>query len=66
MTPEQKSWIDGASYEDLLRKWRFVAPGDPFFQGDTGEYYQEMLVAKRSQIGNAAHVAASKRIGWER
>ena len=31
MTDEQKRWIDNASYEELLRKWRFTPSGDPIF-----------------------------------
>ena len=48
MTPEQKKWIDEASYEDLLRKWRFAPAGDPMFQGDTGEYYSKVMNEQRS------------------
>ena len=64
MTPEQKQWIDSADYENLLRLWRFAAVGDPMFQGDTGKYYSEVMNRKRVEVGNAAHVAASKSIGW--
>jgi len=63
MDEEMKKWIDEASYEDLLRRWRF-SEGDPIFQGDTGEYYKEMMGRRRREVGSAAHVAASKRIGW--
>jgi hypothetical protein len=63
MTPEHKAWIDNASYEELLRKWRFAPIGDSFFQGDTGAYYGGALAAKRDADPDAA-VAASKRIGW--
>ena len=61
-----KAWIDGATYEQLLRRWRFAAAGDPFFQGDVGVYYKEAMAEKRVQVGNAEHVAASKSIGWGR
>jgi len=64
MTPAQKWWIDTADYESLLSKWRFAAVGDPMFQGDTGTYYAEVMYRKRAEVGNAAHVAASKSIGW--
>ena len=63
MTPEQKSWIDGASYEELLRKWRFAPSGEPMFQGDTGDYYQKVMNEKKS-ADQAGAVAASKSIGW--
>ncbi len=58
---EMKKWIDDASYEDLLRRWRFDPPGSPWFQGKLGDYYQQMMNKKRE---TADHVAASKRVGW--
>ena len=61
---EMKRWIDNASYEDLLRKNRNASVGDKFFQGETGCYYMEVMAAKKKQVGNSAHVAASKNIGW--
>ena len=63
MTPEQKKWIDEATTEDLLRKWRFAPVGEPMFQGDTGEYYSEVMKKKRS-ADPEGHVRASKSIGW--
>lgn len=30
---ELKNWIDNATYQELLRKWRFSPSGDPFFIG---------------------------------
>jgi hypothetical protein len=59
-----KQWIDNASYEQLLSKWRNAPSGDPYFQGETGDYYAEVMKRKREEVGNAAHVAASKAIGW--
>jgi hypothetical protein len=63
---EMRAWIDNASYEDLLRKWRFAPSGDPFFAGAMGDYYQKRMADKRAEVGDAAHTSASKRIGWER
>ena len=63
MTDEQKNWIDNASFEQLLRHWRFAAAGDSMFQGDTGKYYAKVMQEKRDSDPNG-HVAASKRIGW--
>jgi len=65
MTPDQKKWIDSASYEDLLRHWRNAPSGDPLFMDDTGDYYSKVMKEKRKQAGDAAHTAASKAIGWE-
>lgn len=61
---EIKAWIDNASYEDLLRKWRFTPTGSPFFQGEMGNYYQVVMARKRQAAGEAEHVRASKAIGW--
>ena len=61
---ECKNWIDNASYEELLRKWRFSPSGSPFFEGEVGDYYKEVMFRKRDEVGNAAHVRASKKIGW--
>lgn len=55
-----RKWIDNASYEDLLRKWRFAPVGDPFFQGEMGNYYQEVMNKKKGPD----HAAIGKRIGW--
>ena len=63
---QMRDWIDSASYEALLSKWRFAPSGDPFFQGEIGKYYGDVMARKRSEVGDGAHVAASKSIGWER
>jgi len=63
---EMKKWIDNASYEELLSKWRFAEAGDPFFQGEMGRYYEKRMYAKKNEVGDAEHVRASKSIGWER
>ena len=62
MTPEQKKWIDEASYEDLLRRWRSAPVGDIMFQGDTYNYYSTAMKEKRL-ANHAEHVRASKAIG---
>lgn len=61
---EMKEWIDNASYEELLRKWRFAPIGDPFFRGEIGDYYSKVMAQKRREAGEAEHVRASKSIGW--
>ncbi len=65
LTPENKEYINGLSYRQLLYKWRFGEIGDPWFQGETGEYWKERMKELRDQPGGQAkHVAASKSIGW--
>ena len=63
MTPDQKAWIDGSSYEDLLRRNRFGESGDTIFQGKCGDYFVKVMAEKRA-ADPVGHVAASKRIGW--
>ena len=64
LTPERKAIIDNYSYEQLLSRWRFAPIGDPWFQGETGDYCGDRMAFLRDQ-DNAAHVVASKNIGWK-
>ncbi len=64
LTPENKTHIDGLSYEELLRHNRYAPPGDPWFSGATGTYWIKRMAELRAADPGAA-VAASKRIGWE-
>lgn len=61
MNAASKDWIDNASYEQLLSRWRFASIGDAFFQGETGEYYAKVMGEKKK---TADHVRVSKNIGW--
>jgi hypothetical protein len=63
-TQEMKDWIDSASYTELLRKWRFGGVGDPFFQGEVGEYYAIVMREKRNKLSDFDRVQASKNLGW--
>lgn len=56
--------IDALPYESMLRIWRFAPIGDKMFQGETGDYFAEVMKKKRLAIGNDKHVSSSKRIGW--
>ena len=60
---EMKRWIDTATYEELLSKWRFAVAGDPFFQGEIGAYYAKVMAERRAADPDE-HVRASKAIGW--
>ena len=42
LTPD-KAYIDSLSYEQLLSKWRFAPIGDPWFQGETGDYWGKRM-----------------------
>lgn len=59
-----KKWIDSANYEQLLQKWRNAPSGDPFFQGEIGKYFSEVMKRKKDETPPEEQVAASKRIGW--
>ena len=59
-----KSWIDTASYEELLTKWRFSPSGSPWFQGEVGNYFGEMMNKRRAEVGEAEAVRVSKAVGW--
>lgn len=64
MDDKIKTEIDNMDYESMLRLWRMAPAGSPYFQGETGKYYSEAMKKKRAEVGNAAHVRASKNIGW--
>ena len=65
MNKATKAEIDAMPYESMLRLWRNAPAGHPMFQGETGDYYSKRMAENRAEVGNAAHVAASKQIGWE-
>lgn len=62
---EMMAWIDNATYEQLLSKWRLAPAGDPFFHGEVGSYYSIKIAKKRKEVGESAHVVASKNVGWD-
>jgi hypothetical protein len=64
ITKENKKWIDNASYESLLRKWRFEESGNPLFEGETGEYYAHMMRRREAALQPGASAQISKKIGW--
>jgi len=55
-------WIDAASYEDLLRMWRFAPAGDPLFKGEVGAHFAEVMTKRRAETPDNG-VSASKRLG---
>ena len=62
---EMREWIDKASYEELLGKWRRAPGGDPFFIGEIGDHFVKTMKAKCYAVGNAEAVQASKNVGWQ-
>ena len=62
ISKHDKHWIDNASYEQLLQRWRFAPIGDKLFQGELGEYFSKVMAEKKKECD---HVQASKNVGWE-
>ena len=63
LTEKVKSTIDKLTYAELLRHWRFAQSGDPWMQGETGDYWgKKMGEFKDAHPDEAA--AISKQIGW--
>ena len=65
MDEKIKQSIDNMSYESMLSLWRNAPVGHPYFKGEIGDYYRDAMNRKRKEVGNDAHVKASKNIGWE-
>ena len=65
LTEKNKKNIDSLSYEQLLSHWRFAPSGDPWFQGETGDYWSSVMKTKKEEIGANEAVRASKNIGWK-
>ena len=66
LTKKNKKFIDGLDYSELLSKWRFAPLGDPWFEGETGEYWEQRMGEKKKEVGHEKAVQASKDIGGER
>jgi hypothetical protein len=64
MLEEHKKAIDAMNYTSLLRLWRNAPSPHPYFQGDTGLYYDKVMREKRDEVGAEGHTLASKAIGW--
>lgn len=62
MESENKEWVDNASYEELLRKWRFAPLGSA--NDIFNEHYRETMFRKKDELTHEEQVAVSKRGGW--
>ena len=60
LTPENKKEIDAKSYESLLTSWRNSPSGNPWFEGETGQYWKKRMSELRETVD---HVEISKKIG---
>ncbi len=61
-----KREIDSMTYEEMLKLWRFAPLGDLMFQGETGQYFSEVMKKKKEKISDCERVRVSKSIGWKR
>lgn len=66
MDTKTKETIDNMPYIEMLRRVRYAPAGDPMFQGDTGNYFNQVFEAKRQALTVDQRVYASKQVGWER
>lgn len=64
LDPTLKSWIDNATYAELLQKWRHDPRSSPYFQPPIGTYYKTVMDQKSMALSDADRVAASKSVGW--
>jgi len=64
LTKENKKHIDSLSYKQLLSDWRFAPSGNPWFQGETDDYWGSVMNTKKKEIGQDEAVQVSKDIGW--
>lgn len=63
---ERLRWIDTASYHDLLVKWRQEPPSSPWFVGETGRHYGDVMRKRRSSMKWADLSEIENSIPWER
>ena len=63
LTDGNRVTLDTLSYIQMLARWRNAPIGDPWFQGETGVYFEQRMVELRK--AGADPVAASKRVGWD-
>lgn len=57
--------MNGASYEELLKRWRFAGIHDTIFHGISGDYYSARMRDAKSKLTGSEQVAVSKRVGWD-
>lgn len=64
LDPERKAWIDNATYEQLLKKWRHDPSSSPWFQPPLGEYFRDVMHEKRKALSSGQATQISKSVGW--
>ena len=61
---QAKTWIDNASYRQLLQRWRFAPIGDLFFQGEIGDYYVKIIKKRKKYQYYWLHIIWMKLKGY--
>ncbi len=59
----QRAWIDGATLEQLLLRWRRAPTGDSMLQGEVGDHFAKVMFAKRD-ADPEEWTRVSKKVGW--
>ena len=63
---QMRAWVDEASYEELLMRWRFAPSTDTIFHGDLGRHFVQTMASKKNALAISDQVTISKRVGWGR
>lgn len=64
LTESVKKEIDDMSLEEMLERWRFDVCGTPIFEGESGNYFAEVMKQKRNDAPTKDWWEISKKIGW--
>ena len=63
LTPENKAYIDSLTYYQLSSKIRICLSGDPWFQGETGNYWIKRCSEKWDEhLKNAQYKMALNKV----
>lgn len=60
------AWIENASYEELLRRFRYTKDNSKWFKGILGRYYRKQMYYKAACLPKAQQSAISEKVGWPR
>jgi len=66
LTPVNKAHIDSMSYKYLLYFQRLAEPGDTWFEGETGEYWQQRIEELRKNMMTGEIIHISTTVGWKK
>lgn len=64
LTEEMKNKIDTMHIANMLSLQRFARIGDLMFQGETGEYFSNIFMEKKSKLTDEEWSKISRQVGW--